>query len=43
MGVKGIVEAEKVRETERVEAEAGHDHMERGGRGGELKRGQDRG
>ena len=31
--VKGVVEAEKSRERERREVEAGCDHMERGGRG----------
>ena len=36
MGVKSIVEAEKSREMERLEREAGHDHMERG----EKKRGR---
>ena len=34
-GVKRVVEAEKDREKESREVEAGHDHVERGGKKGE--------
>ena len=36
----GVREAERKR-VESREVEAGHDHMERGGRGGEPKRGRE--
>ena len=44
MGVNGVVEAERgrdEREWRNGGVEAGHDHMERGGRGGEPKTGRE--